>query len=346
MPMPKWNGFRIIGNRPSTLDAARYCGLAPKLSEAGGVQRSAEVSGTFHALAAGESDAPKRFARLSSGEQAELAKWKTPSDVEVPGATLRYTEAIKEADIGLDEAGIYRDPTKQDVFLRGTADMYWVAELETVFGSQKVVYVGDLKKSRYASSGPDTLQCAAYGFGIASMVGAEAFCCGLWYLEDSEWEWSRNFVELGSGPASKLWDVIVASAEHKSDRAIMGDHCLNCWGRLQCEAWSLAAAKVDPELEALAAGAELTGESLGRAAFKATNMKRLAEAALERVKSAAYAGNLIGGVKYGAQEYRQEFRPGRESVDIERLRSELGAEAEKYIRLGRAFPSWNWRKAK
>lgn len=345
--MADFNGFRILGNRPSTLDTARFCGLSPKLSETGGVGRAAEISSTFHALASGDPAAQKRFLRLADEEQATIAKWKVPQDIEVAdGVTLKYDEGIKETPVGIDAAGIYRDPTTQDVFLRGTPDVFWIVELEGHFGPYKVAYIGDMKKSRYSSSGPDTLQCAAYGFAVASKYECEAFVPGLWYLEDAQWDWSRNVIELHSREADRLWDTVVAAAENTTAEANMGDHCMNCWGRLQCKAWSMAIAEADPDFEALATGATLSGEALGRAAWKATNMKKVADEALKRLKDLAYAGNLLGGVRYGGQRYNQSWSDGRDSVDIGKLRKELGPAAERFIKKGAGYPSWRWAKDK
>lgn len=346
----RFNGYKRVGNRVSLLDISRYCGLAPKLSEKGGVGRAAEVSGTFHAMASAQTPAEQaealaRFARLNANEQAQVQGWKLPTDTEVqPGTVLRYSEAKKEVLVGLDHGGSYRDPTKYDVLLRGYIDFVWVVPIETPFGDMRVAYVGDLKKSKFSSSGPDTLQTAAYGFAMSGLYGADAFCTGLWYLEDGQWDWSDRFIEFGTDEAVDLWASVKAAAENTDDKAIMGDHCRDCWGRLRCDSWALAASLGGTELKALVAGATLEPEALAQAAWQASQMKKLGEEALKRVQDMAYNGNL-SRLRYNGSVYTQSWREGNEYVNVATLREKLGDEAERHIKRGKSYARWDWRKA-
>lgn len=337
----RFNGYKRTGNRISLLDISRYCGLAGELGETNpGVGRAAEMSKTFHAMAANDKGSLKMFARLDDEEQSAVQSWRLPDDVQVGPHLLRYADGRKEESIGLDESGRYVDPSTKSVFLRGDVDLNWVIE---DWEGMRVAAVCDYKKSRFTTAaGPDTLQNAAYGFAIADKYGCDAFVTGLWYLEEGQWNWSDHFVDLSSSAAVRLWERIVGAGQNRDKKGSYGAHCTDCWERLRCAVWAEPAflketdLHVDPENPDPAA--------MVRSLLAATAMEDLAKRTKATLKEIKKRHPDLR-VESSGKEWRSNWREGSETTSVAAVRAAFGAEAEKAIKKGSGYSEFRWVKA-
>lgn len=277
------------GHRVSLLPITQYCQLAGKLSEEHGAGRAAAKSSAWHAQAAGAPDAPAKLARLTPKELNEIAGWSKPIPVTIFGKELTYEDADKEQPVGLDAAGEFAE--SGEVVTCGTLDFAWIVEHHDPFIG-RVAVIGDLKKTRWASSGPDSLQLLAYGYAWAKKHGCRAFMTGIWVIEDKEWQWSQAVHELDSFTELDLWDRIRHAALNVGTEAAYGDHCGNCYGRLHCPEYTLPAQFAETVLAPVAAGnvAIDDGAKLGELLAFAERVAPLIEKAKETAKEAARRG--------------------------------------------------------
>jgi hypothetical protein len=280
--------YRKIGNRVSLLPISQHCGLAGTLSEAHGAGRAAACSSAWHAQAAKAPDAAEKLARLTDKERDQIAGWPKPTDVKVLGQLLTYDDALKEQPIGLTESGEWAD--EGVVLTAGTLDFAWIVEHEDSFIG-RVAVVGDLKKTRWASSGPDSLQLLTYGYAWAKKNGCRAFITGIWIIEDAEWQWSEKVYELDSFSELDLWSRIQHAARNTAPEASFGDHCSSCYGRLHCPEYTLPAQFAETVLAPVAEGGPIDdGAKLGELLAFAERVAPLIEKAKEMAKEAARRG--------------------------------------------------------
>lgn len=342
----RFNGYKRTGNRISLLDVTRYCALAGQLGEENNaVMRAAEMSAVFHAsVAEGRPGTPlsrglmKRIALLSDDERNEMASWKYPTPIEVaPGIVLDYWESTREEAVGIDEQGRYVDPSTQDVLGRGFVDGYWVIDN---WEGMRVLAVADMKKSKFTTSaGPDTLQCATYGFALADKHQCDAFVSGLWYLQEGEWNWSQHFVDLSSSAAARLWERCCAALQNRGQDATYGDHCTDCWERSRCKAWVLPAFLEEKDLVLDPS----RPETLAKAALAAKAMGELKDQILGNIQAMARENPSLR-IEYNSKRYMPSNREGRESVSVEDVRRVFGKDAEAIIKKGRPYQAFMWLK--
>jgi hypothetical protein len=171
------------------------------------------------------------WARLTDEEREEAAEWQKPTDVDLGGGVvLRYDEAVKELEVGLNRQLEYCDADDPDLISLGHLDFAWdPVEIDGV----KVAYVGDAKRSSWTAE-TDTLQLDAYGFAWASHTGADAYGAGLWILSDGQWRWRTQIVDLYSHEASIIATKLLAAALNSEDHGTTGPHCQGCYQRLKC----------------------------------------------------------------------------------------------------------------
>lgn len=319
------------GNRISLLPVTQFCALSGRLSEEHGAGRAAALSSAFHAMMAGSPDAKEKRARLTPRELDTISGWKKPTPITVHGFELTYEAAAKEQPVGLTLEGEFAE--SGEVATCGTLDFAWVHD--------GVAFIGDMKKSQWTTSGPDSLQLIAYGYAWAKKHGCHSFCLGLWILEDSEWRWSDRVYELNSFDALDIWGRIVYAALNVGMEASFGDHCSNCYGRLHCPEYTAPAALADTVLSPVAVGGALGDPE---------KLLALLEY-VERVEP------MIAKVKEQAKEWARRGTPlkrkgqvlkfirckGRESLNRARLFSEI-PEATKYLERGEDYDQARWVK--
>jgi len=339
-----------MGHRMSSLGLAAICPLAPVLNEQHGSGISALKSSVFHALCAGDPSANTRLLALPADARQEVEHWRSaaglygPPDIhfKAMGETvvLEYRKAEKELEVALDGDGLSCSPDDPTCVSVGHLDMAWVHQFSD---GTRVAYIGDIKKSQWTSvDGPETLQCHSYGMAYASQMACDGYTCGLYIAEDGVWNWSERYIELESVEAMKLLDVIIHAATNEG-QPVMGPHCQNCYGRMHCPEYMLpptedqmsALSRMRPgEIDNAKALEALQLTLRGRDVFKAAydNLKVFAE--------------RNGGIY--DPESNKRWRPiqcrGRESVDLARLRSELGQEAEVFVRRGAPYNQMKWSK--
>lgn len=320
------------GNRVSLLPISAFCGMAAGLSEQHGAGRAAACSTAFHARAAGAPDAAAKWSQLTPKEQATVATWATPTDVEVGGHTLRYADAAKEQPVGLTATGEWA--SEGEVLTCGTLDFAWVID--------GIAYVGDIKKTAWTTSGPDSLQLLAYGFAWAKKHGCGSFCVGLWLIEEAEWRWSPEVYPVEGFESLDLWGRIAHAASNNDGRPSFGDHCHNCYARLHCGEWTLPAAMADTVLGAVATGGELTDERLAEAVEYVQRIKGVIERVEEQAKEAVRRGLKVVHPTTG-KVWKAVSTKGRESLDQAALFAEI-PDATRFIKRGENFATFRWVK--
>jgi hypothetical protein len=327
--------YAKIGNRISLLPISQFCALAGKLSEEHGAGRAAALSSAFHAREAGGEDAKSKLARLTPKELETIASWKRPSDVTVCGHVLTYADAAKEQPVGLTLTGDFAE--SGEVVTCGTLDFAWV--------HGDVAYVGDMKKSAWATSGPDSLQLLAYGYAWAKKRGCHSFCVGLWIIEDAEWRWSDKVYGLDDFESLDLWARIMYAALNVGTEANFGDHCRNCYGRLHCPEYTLPAAVADRFLTKDAVGQAIQEESGDKLLAMLEYAERI-EPMIERIKDEAKERARRGvPVRRDGKVLKFIRMRGRESLNKARLFAEVPS-ATKYLERGEDFDMCRWVKDK
>ena len=328
----------MLGNRPSSLPIARYCGLAPKLGAQHGAGDSARLSTVFHAKCSGTLK-PGQWESLTDEEQKRLDSWHEPDDVQPPkGPLLRYADAHKELEIAVTRDWAITTREAKDCFIAGSIDYCWVVD---ALDGTRVVFVADIKKSRYTSEGPDTLQLLCYAWMAAARFNADAYCTGLWIAEEGFYSWDDRIHRVDSPTALRHLEQVEGAAMNKGD-AITGAHCLGCYSRLYCPEWT------SPSREGLLAPAlsqELNDHNALQALIEAERLSKLAEQAIENIKAAVLHGKVR--IVDKGKVYRSAMRKGRESFNQKLAREELGdATMNKYTKRGPDYPEFRWVKEK
>lgn len=321
-----------VGNRISLLPVSRYCGLAAKLSEEHGAGRAAAMSSAFHAQAAGATDAKAKLAQLTPKELAEISNWTKPTPAVVLDNVLTYEAADKEQAVGLTKDGEWAE--SGEVLTCGTLDFAWVRD--------GVAYVGDMKKSRWTTSGPDSLQLLTYGWAWAKKHGCHSFCVGLWIIEDAEWQWSDKVYRVDDFDALDLWSTIAHAASNNDGQASFGAHCQSCYARLHCPEWTLPAAMADTVLGAVAHGGELSSDKLAEAVEYVQRIKGVIERVEEQAKESVRRGIPVIHPATG-KSWKPSPTKGRESLDQQALFAAM-PEARRFVKRGESFFTFRWSK--
>lgn len=336
--------FKRRGNRMSLLGVSRFCSQAAALSARYGAGRAAEMSRVFHAKLANEPGYREALARLTEPERVEIMTWHAPGDiVTVDGderVELDQRSAEREVLLGLDENGRYIDPTKSDTFLRGFMDFGWVRQI----GSKRVAYVCDVKRSEWTCvDGPDDLQVIAYGFAYADKHECDGFCTAIWAAMEGTWSWGE-YVDLTSRKAVELWKSVVAAGQNTTGQASTGSHCRGCYARLHCPEHVLPAAVESTALAGLAEGAELTPANALKALLHLQALEDVASKVRDTIKEAVNRGLVIGDPKTG-KVYKLSTCRGREAVDTDALRAEIGEETfGRFVKRGKPYQRAAWGK--
>ena len=325
--------YLMRGNRISALPVAAFCGLSAQLGAEHGAGRAAAMSSAFHAKSANAPDAKDKLARLSPAELNTISMWKTPTPVTVAGHELTYEASAKEQPVGLTIDGAWAD--EGEVVTCGTLDFAWV--------HGDTAFVGDMKKTRWASSGPDSLQLLTYGYAWALKHGCSKFCVGLWIIEDAEWIWSDTVYSADGFDALDLWERIRHAALNTTGEASFGPHCSDCYGRLHCPEYTIPASFADTVLAPAAVGGAIDNpEALGKLLAYVRRVEPLLEKVKEHAKEAVRRGLVVTDPTTG-ETFKAIQCKGRESLNQAKL-FEAMPDARRFVERGESFTQMRWVK--
>lgn len=327
-------------NRPSSLDVARYCGLAPRLAAQYGTGRAAVMSTAFHAKCSNAPDLAEKMMALTDDEREEISEWKRPTPCTVLGVTLDYEHSDKEFGVGLNSELSYPRFGNSATVTEGTLDMAWVGTLPSprAAGCSLIAFVADIKKSRYAVDGPQTLQNTAYAFAYASLRGCIHFLRGLWIADEGEWIWEREPVEIDSVRGMALGAEVLFAARNDGP-ATTGSHCMKCYARLHCPEWLLAA----DDSKACADPASMSQSEALAELLRAQATEAKAKGMLDNLKAYALVNN---GIRDGQGKVYLPVRcGGRAVLDKEAVAAALGKPDLKQFEVkGKPYDTYRWVK--
>lgn len=318
--------------RPSALGVAEYCPTSVALSEQSGISREAVKSTAWHAKCAGNDTL---VGELPPSERAEVAAYGVPTDAYVEGTGwLHYEHADKELHVQVWD--------RDTLVTEGTLDFSWTA---TLADGRKWAFVADLKRNTWGiPDGADCLQLAAYGHAYSHLRGCVGYTPGLWSGTDCEWTWGTP-VDLTSPEALDIWLRLKHAARNDArlkldgsdgKRAVTGEHCRHCYGRMRCPEWATLAGSVLPETidSANAAQALLAAQAAEEAAARTK----------ENVKVFSERGGVVKDPTTG-KVYLPTVTKGREGLDKEALLAEY-PEAKRFWRKGKPGVQFGWRRPK
>lgn len=328
-----------LGNRVSLLPYSVFCGGVARLNAAHGAGRAAAMSSAAHANFAGETRAKELLARLTDREREIVLSWQAPTTVHYcSDIVLDYASAEKEVTLGLDEYGYSCEPEDERCMSVGHMDLGWVRILD---GADKVAFVGDIKKTAFASSeGADSLQLHAYAHAFASKHNCHAYCTGLWLAEEGEWAWSKDMVTMGSERQINLWERLYYAIQNTTGEYNSGAHCASCYSRLHCPEFALPLMTADSWLSPLNDLDTIAPAELGAMVLKIQSLEKVAgkikEEIQERVRRGASSAEVDG------KKWVPVKMPGRRSLDVGALREALGERLGAFEKTGSAYDQFRW----
>jgi hypothetical protein len=224
-----------------------------------------------------------------------------------------------------------------EVVTCGTLDFAWVHD--------GVAFVGDMKKSAWTVSGPDSLQLLAYGYAWAKKHGCRAFCVGLWIIEDAEWRWSDKVYGLDDFESLDLWARIMYAALNVGTEANYGDHCDNCYGRLHCPEFTAPAALADTVLGPVVVGEAMQAEDPAKLLALLEYCER-AQGMIEKVKEEARERARRGvPIRRPGQVLKFTRCKGRETLNKAKLFAAIPS-ATVFLERGDDYDRMTWVKDK
>jgi CRISPR/Cas system-associated exonuclease Cas4 (RecB family) len=299
--------------RPSQLQMADRCGLAPRLA----------------ALHPQSSLPAERGAAL----HAEIADWlnegKRPTSREVfaliehLGSTLRAGRYRGEVPVEL------RDPETDELVTRGTAD--------AIASGKDLTVVLDFKSGAEERVEPveSNLQLHAYALGVALVQGSREYRTGLVFLREQAplVRVSRAYLP------HEWWSVLdrIKAAVKRPPVPTVGTHCNDCYQRRRCPAWILPAHAGPSVLEPFTRPAGLTPQNAARALQIVTAMKDVVTIAEAHLRDYA---REVGGIVEGDRVWAPQVRT-RKTADVAALEQDgLGA----YVRQSEPYEVYRWRR--
>lgn len=312
---------------PSLLSIAEHCGLAPALAmaERQGPGRAALMGSAYHALVAGDAArARDLLAELTVEERAEVEGRAQPTDL--PNARGH------EVAVGITPEGRWASKGAPGNLTQGRADIVWYED-----GTVTVV---DLKSAPWSvDDGPLSLQLVVYGFALADKWNADRMKLGIWYYREARWEWADP-IALDSPEAADLWRRILIAA-NKRPEGTPGPWCDTCWQRPRCPVRLLPAmaGPTAPELAPfVVGGGELTAERAAVGLRVIGAMREVADRAEEHIRAAVRSGLMLAD---GGKVYGPTFARGRTTADVRALEADGQG---KYLRQGRPYERWGWKR--
>lgn len=319
----------------SSLPVAQYCGKAAPLSAQYGAGRAAAMSSHFHAVCAGDKSATLLGAKLTPEELAEVGEWHKPATVVLyDGAiTLDYASAEKELEVMLDDEGNHTHVEAQAITI-GHLDFAWQRTHE----GRSVVFVADIKRSKWTVTDPNSLQVLTYGWAYAKKLGADAFVPGIWAAQEGEWMWG-SWVDMTDLDSLDLWQRIRMAALNNGE-ANTGPHCRNCWARMHCPEYLFPKGDRLDALAVFSDGAALTPTAVADAYLAAQAMEDIAKRIKENAKEYARRGGEI--IAADGKRLVMSERQGRAGFDVKGLRAVNPELADQFVTRGEPYvvPMW------
>lgn len=299
--------------RPSLLQIAERCGLAPKLAADYPEASPAADRGTeIHAEIA---DALREKRRPKSSEARAAYDWVMH---DVPAKMI------------IEEPIELRDPETDEVITAGTPDLILIH----ADGGLTVV---DWKTGRPDNvAGPDdNLQLMAYGAAASLKYDVVPANACLVFLD------GVVATSVTGQPYPSLWDVIerVRHAANRQPVATPGSHCAGCYQRQVCPSWRERAATALALLPRTPTDLTLTDEQAAELVLRVQAVKEAAELAEELAKSHVRNG---GRIVANGKEWLPANVNGRKTADVKALEA---AGLHEYIREGRPYERWGWKRA-
>ena len=317
-------------NRMSSLPVAQYCGKAAPLSEQYGAGRAAACSTYFHAVCAGDKAAVTLALKLTPEELQEVGEWHKPATVVLyDGAvTLDYASAEKELEVMLDDEGNHTFVVENAITV-GHLDFAW----QRTFEGRSVVFVADIKRSKWTVQDPNSLQVLAYGWAYAQKLGADAFVPGIWAAQEGEWAWG-SWVDMRDLDSLDLWQRIRHAALNRGEAAT-GPHCQSCWARLHCPEYLFPKGDRMNALAVFSEGAALTPVAVADAFLAAQAMENIAKRIKENAKEYARRGGEI--ISADGKKLVMSERQGRAGFDVKALRAVNPELADRFVTRGEPY---------
>jgi CRISPR/Cas system-associated exonuclease Cas4 (RecB family) len=221
--------------RPSSLSIARYCQLAPALSE------------RFPS----RSEATDRGHDVDAQATAELRDGVVATDADARAIVEWVGRELGGQILQLQAPVALQDPDTGGLLTKGTADLVahdpdWLSVCVVDFKKREQWLAGRL------AAPDDNLQAHAYGLAVAIANNARHYNLCLLLFGDGEVEpmWSRRYdVEEWTPVLEEI--RAIQDAQSADPKPTSGPHCLACYPRLHCPSWTLPALQGPTELEPL-----------------------------------------------------------------------------------------------
>jgi hypothetical protein len=306
--------------RPSSLSIARFCMLAPALSE----------------LWPSRNDAADRGNAVDGQFTGELRDGVVATDADARACIGWVAEHLAGHEVMPQQRVRLLDPDTGGLLTEGTAD------LVAVRGDGPVVIV-DLKKREQMLAGRLTevdSNLQLHSYGLAEMLrlghGAYQLCLLLFGDGEVEAQWSEIYTVHSWMPVLEEIRAI-QDRQEANPKPTSGPHCLACYPRVHCPSWTLPAHQGPTELEPFTKPGGLTRENFGRALAAREALKDVVELVGEQLKAFADAngGKVPVG---GGKAWGSVMSKGKASIDAKKL--EADGLLEKYTRRGAPFPTY------
>jgi len=299
--------------RPSALQMAEACGLAPRLAERHPEASPAADAGTAKHAAVARA--------IATGEP--------PSDPDALWA-WEWLKGQDATDVRAEVPLVLEDPRTWEAITEGTADV-----VATRAGIPSVI---DWKFGRSENVPPaeDSLQLAAYALAAGLRAGAPAVS---WQIVFPAERRSSGIVVLTQGGWIAWLDRIAAAASRPAV-ASPGAHCAGCYQRAVCPSWRERATTALALLPEQPTDLALTDEQAVTLALRVQAVREAADVAEEMVRAHVLAG---GRCEADGRVYDRQTVAGRRSgPGVKELEA---AGLGHLIKQGAPSERWGWRRS-
>lgn len=305
--------------RPSSLQIAQYCGLAPRLAE--------QYPESSEAAEHGDEIHRQIASALTSGT--------VPFD---PGARAAVEWARNEHPhgiIGVETRVRLDDPESGDLITEGTPD--FVATVD--FSGETGIHVVDWKTGRpeFVVQAHDNLQLHAYALAICLAQGYSQYVVQIGHVVDGRF-WLSHSDHI-SGP--EMWTMLdrIKAAASRDAEAVVGPHCQRCYQQKHCPAFLLPAYEGETALAPVTQPGGITRENAPRLLQAVEAMETALEVAKERLKGYAREhGPIVSGDSQWGPIMVNGRRSGATVKELE------AAGLAHLIKPGRPIERFEWRK--
>lgn len=315
--------------RPSSLSIAKFCELAPVLSERfpsrnantdRGSEVDAQVTAALQYPGAGSPTDPDAVACL---------EWLQREFPATDGWTLETQKRVE-----------LRDTDTGALITAGTLDI--LASKRDVL----IRVVIDLKKREQYGAGrladpDDNDQLNAYALASTPEGGSYRTCLLLFGDGQVEALWSRTYTAETWAPILARITAVNERSGGAEPKGTAGPHCGACYPRLHCPNWALPAHQGPTELAPLTAPGGLTADNVGRALLATMALEEVAGKARDQLKAWVQEH---GPIVVGGRQWGPVTMPGRMSVDTAAL--EAAGLYERFAKVGRPFTQFRMTKAR